>query len=104
EKMYQRRLAERAQQAGYQVATEQRVEVHINESFIGFMSLDLWIEQQLVVECKAFQHQLTNDDIGQVIAYLAATGSPVGMLYNFGRQKLEFKRILPPHNVQEWHS
>ncbi len=104
EEMYQRRLAERARQAGYQVDIEKRVEVYINESFIGFMSLDLWIEQKLVVECKAHQHQLTNDEVGQVIAYLAATGSPVGMLYNFGRKKLEFKRILPPKNVQEWHS
>ncbi|MBI5304771.1 MAG: phosphoribosylformylglycinamidine cyclo-ligase [Chloroflexi bacterium] len=25
------------------------------------------------------------------------------MLYNFGRQKLEWKRILHPKNVQEWH-
>jgi phosphoribosylformylglycinamidine cyclo-ligase/phosphoribosylamine--glycine ligase/phosphoribosylformylglycinamidine cyclo-ligase len=104
EEMYQRRLADRARQAGYQVDFEKRVEVFINESYLGFLSLDLWIEQQLVVECKAHQHQLTNDEVGQVIAYVAATGSPVGMLYNFGRKKLEFKRILPPKNVQEWHS
>ena len=103
ERIYQHRLAERLAEAGLQTEVEKRVEVHVNDSLVGYMYLDLWVEQVLVVECKAFDHQLTNDEIGQVITYLAATGSPIGLLYNFGRPKLEFKRILPPKNVQEWH-
>ncbi|HLF27354.1 MAG TPA: phosphoribosylformylglycinamidine cyclo-ligase [Anaerolineae bacterium] len=103
ERIYQWALAERCIAAGLQVDVEKRVEVYVNDSLVGYLYLDLWIEQQLVAECKAFDHPLTNDEIGQVIAYLAATGSPVGMLYNFGRKTLEFRRILPPKNVQEWH-
>jgi len=103
EKNYQSRFAERLIEEGIQTELEKQVEVYVNNSLVGYMYLDLWIEQKLVVECKAFPHQLTNDEIGQVITYLAATGSPVGMLYNFGRSKLEFKRIFPPKNVQEWH-
>jgi phosphoribosylformylglycinamidine cyclo-ligase len=103
EKNYQSRLAERLIEEGIQTELEKQVEVYVNNSLVGYMYLDLWIEQKLIVECKAFPHQLTNDEIGQVITYLAATGSPVGMLYNFGRSKLEFKRIFPPKNVQEWH-
>jgi phosphoribosylformylglycinamidine cyclo-ligase/phosphoribosylamine--glycine ligase/phosphoribosylformylglycinamidine cyclo-ligase len=103
EQDYQSRFAELLVTAGYQVEFEKRVEVYVNESLNGYMYLDLWIEQTLVAECKAFPHQLTNDEIGQVITYLAATGSLVGMLYNFGRSKLEFKRVFPPRNVQEWH-
>jgi phosphoribosylaminoimidazole synthetase len=103
ERTYQHRLAEIAAANGLQVEAEKRVEVFINEALVGFMYLDLWIENTLVVECKAHEHQLTSEEIGQVITYLAATGSPVGLIYNFGRSKLEFKRVLPPHNVQEWH-
>jgi phosphoribosylformylglycinamidine cyclo-ligase/phosphoribosylamine--glycine ligase/phosphoribosylformylglycinamidine cyclo-ligase len=103
EKVYQLRLAELLIGDGLVVEVEKRVEVFVNDSLAGYMYLDLWVEQMLVVECKAFPHLLTNDEIGQVITYLAATGSPVGMLYNFGRSKLEFKRILPPANVQDWH-
>jgi phosphoribosylformylglycinamidine cyclo-ligase len=103
EGVYQRRLAELVREAGFQVEAEKQVEVYVNDSLVGYMYLDLWIEQALVVECKAFSHELTKDEVGQVVTYLAATGSPVGMLYNFGRQKLEFKRILPPKNVQDWH-
>src|SRR3972149_3096314 len=76
ERIYQHRLAERLAEAGLQTEVEKRVEVHVNDSLVGYMYLDLWVEQVLVVECKAFDHQLTNDEIGQVITYLAATGSP----------------------------
>ena len=102
EKFYQRRLAEMCREAGMQVEMEKRVEVWIGESLVGYLFLDLWIEEMLVVECKAFDHDLTNNEIGQVLTYLVATGTSVGLLYNFGRSSLEFKRILAPRRIQEW--
>ena len=53
---------------------------------------------------KAFSHLLTNEEIAQVITYLAATGLPVGLLINFGRKRLEFKRILPPKKLEGWQN
>jgi phosphoribosylformylglycinamidine cyclo-ligase len=102
EKMYQRRLAELCRQAGLEVEVEKRVEVWVGDFLVGYMFLDLWIQNQLVVECKAFSHQLTNDEIFQTVAYLAVTGSEVGMLYNFGLPRLEYRRVLPPVDVQNW--
>jgi phosphoribosylformylglycinamidine cyclo-ligase/phosphoribosylamine--glycine ligase/phosphoribosylformylglycinamidine cyclo-ligase len=104
ESVYQARLVELLRGLEIQVEAEKRIEVFANDSLIGYMYIDLWVEQQLVVECKAFPHMLTNDEISQVITYLAATGSAIGLLYNFGRSKLEFKRILPPSRVQDWQS
>ena len=57
--------------------------------------LDLWVNDQVVVEIKAFSHTLTNDERAQVINYLKATKAPVGLLFNFGRRKLEYQRIFP---------
>ena len=102
EEFYQRRLSELCRSAGLQTEMEQRVEVWINDSMVGYLYLDLWIENSLVVECKALSHDLTNHELHQVLVYLAATGSPVGMLYNFGRSTLQFKRILKPANMQDW--
>jgi phosphoribosylformylglycinamidine cyclo-ligase len=102
EEFYQRRLSELCRSAGLQTEMEQRVEVWINDSMIGYLYLDLWIENSLVVECKALSHDLTNHELHQVLVYLAATGSPVGMLYNFGKSTLQFKRILKPANMQDW--
>jgi len=102
EEFYQRRLVELCREAGLQTEMEQHVEVWINESLVGYLYLDLWIENSLVVECKALSHVLTNQELHQMLVYLAATGSPVGMLYNFGKSTLEFKRILRPAGMQEW--
>ena len=102
EKFYQRRLAELCLDSGLAVEVEKRVEVCIGEKQIGYLILDLWIEESLVVECKSFSHSLGQDEVGQVLTYLAATGTAIGMLYNFGRRSLEFKRILAPKDVQEW--
>jgi GxxExxY protein len=102
EKFYQRRLAELCLEEGLQAEIEKRVEVWIGEDLVGYLFLDLWVEDSLVVECKAFDHDLTESEVGQVLTYLVATGASVGMLYNFGKKSLEFKRILPPIQVQEW--
>jgi phosphoribosylformylglycinamidine cyclo-ligase len=102
EEFYQRRLVELCRAAGLQAEMEQRVEVWINNSMVGYLYLDLWIENSLVVECKTLSHDLTDHELHQVLVYLAATGSPVGMLYNFGRSTLEFKRILRPVDMQDW--
>lgn len=102
EEFYQRRLAELCLEAGLRAEMEKRVEVWINDSLVGYLYLDLWVENSLVVECKALSHDLTNQELHQVLVYLAATGSPVGMLYNFGKSTLEFKRVLKPASMQDW--
>ncbi len=104
EKFYQRRLADLCNAAGIPVEIEKRVEVWVDGKSIGYLKLDLWIDERLVVECKSFSHSLGVDEVGQVLTYLVATASPVGMLYNFGRKRLEFKRILKPREVQEWQN
>lgn len=102
EEFYQRRLVELCLNEGLKAEMEKRVEVWINESLVGYLYLDVWIENSLVVECKALSHDLTNHELHQVLVYLAATGSPVGMLYNFGKPTLEFKRVLRSVSMQDW--
>jgi GxxExxY protein len=57
--------------------------------------LDLFVENQVVIEVKAFSHLLTNDELAQVINYLKAASAPIALLFNFGRRKLEYKRVFP---------
>jgi GxxExxY protein len=62
---------------------------------VALFYLDLLVEKTVVVEVKAFSHQLTTDELAQVINYLKATGAPVGLLFNFGRRRLEWARVFP---------
>ncbi len=102
EGIYQRALAVKMQQAGLEHWEERPIEIHLDAACVGLLYLDHLVEDSVVVEVKAIRHQLTNDEIGQVITYLAATGYPVGLLINFAGKSLEYRRILPPRKLEDW--
>jgi GxxExxY protein len=95
EEVYEKAMEVEIIQAGIVVQRQYPVPVEYEGEQIAIFYLDLFVENQVVVEVKAFSHQLTNDERAQVINYLKATGAPVGLLFNFGRRKLEYKRIFP---------
>ena len=66
---------------------------------VGLFYLDLWVENLVVVEVKALSHALANDERAQVINYLNAAKSPVGLLFNFGRRALQYERIYPSRSA-----
>lgn len=66
--------------------------------------MDHLVEEVVVVEEKAFSHLLTNEEMAQLTTYLAAGGIPVGLLLNFGRKRLEFKRIFRPKKLEGWQN
>lgn len=101
---YQRALAVEMESAGLTHEDEKAIEIYLDETRVGLLYLDHLVEGTVVVEVKALRHKLTNDEIGQVITYLAATGLQVGLLLNFGGRSLEYKRILPPRKLDDWKS
>lgn len=102
ESAYQKALSLELEEAALSYEEEHTVEIHLDRTRVGLLYLDHLVEDLVVVEEKAFSHLLTNEEIAQVITYLCATNKPVGVLINFGRGRLEYKRILPPKNRQRW--
>lgn len=102
EGIYQRALAAEMDSAGLTHVDEKPVEIFLDGVSVGLLYLDHLIEDSVVVEVKALRHQLTDDEVGQVITYLAATGLKVGLLVNFARKSLEYRRILPPRKLDAW--
>ena len=102
EAAYQCALSLEMEKAGLSFEAECQTEIFVGGASIGLLFLDHLVENEVVVEEKALSHLLTNEEIAQVITYLSATGSKVGILLNFGRRQLEYKRILPPKNVARW--
>ena len=95
EEVYERALTVQLQQGGISAGAQFPVPVTDNGLQVALFYLDLFVENTVVVEVKAFSHQLTNDEVAQVINYLKATGAPVGLLFNFGRRRLEYRRVFP---------
>ena len=95
EEIYEKALAVKLNQEGIIVERQYPVHVEYQEEHIGLFYLDLFVEDTVVVEIKALSHQLTNDELAQVINYLKATGAPIGLLFNFGRRKLQHRRVFP---------
>jgi GxxExxY protein len=95
EEIYEKALELELNGRGISCIRQFPVPVGYQNEQVALFYLDLLVEDQVVVEVKAFSHLLTNDERAQVINYLNATGAPVGLLFNFGRRKLEYKRIFP---------
>ena len=102
EAAYQKALSLEMEKTGLSFEAEKAVTISLDGTETGLLYLDHLVEGQLVVEEKAFSHLLTQEEIAQVITYLCATGLEVGLLLNFGRRRLEYKRIFPPENIQRW--
>jgi len=100
EEVYEKALEAKLNSAGINVESQYQVCVEYEGIQVAVFYMDLFAEQQVVIEVKAFSHQLTNDELAQVINYLKATGAPVGLLFNFGRRKLEYRRVFPGKDMK----
>ena len=96
EEVYEKATEVELNRLGMAVQRQFPVRVEYENQEVGLFYLDLWVGGQVVVEIKALSHQLTKDEIAQVINYLKAANAPVGLLFNFGRRRLEYRRVFPP--------
>lgn len=60
---------------------------------VGEYVPDLIAFEQVVVDTKTIEG-ITNHEVGQILNYLKITGLHVGLLLNFKRAKLEWKRVV----------
>ena len=91
ESIYHKALAHELQKADIQFESEKPLMVLYDGILIGEFTADLLVENELIVELKAVQALGTAHEV-QVVNYLVATGKDVGLLVNFGGERLEFKK------------
>jgi GxxExxY protein len=93
EKVYQRAMQVELQGLGLKAETEHKIKVIYKGSIVGDYAADLFVEEAVIVELKVAQSYNSFDE-AQLINELKATGIKVGLLINFGRNKVEFKRFV----------
>jgi GxxExxY protein len=94
ERVYQRALqVELLRRGGAIAELEKRIQVQYKGVIVGDYDVDLLVDSCVVVEIKVAP-QYDKRDEAQLLNELRATGLKVGMLVNFGRTKVEYKRLI----------
>jgi GxxExxY protein len=78
---------------GVSAEIERRIQVHYKGVVVGDYDADLIVDGVVAVELKV-NPQYDKRDEAQLLNELKATGLKVGLLINFGRTKVEYKRLV----------
>jgi GxxExxY protein len=92
ESIYAAALQHELTKAGVRVDREVSVAIHYDNVTLGWVRLDMIVEQRVVVETKAMK-ALSEETENQVFSYLRATTLEVGLLLNYGPRP-KVKRYL----------
>ncbi len=79
--------------SGLKAEEEVPLKVTFRGKVVGIFYTDILVENRLILELKAVK-SLTGEHEAQLINYLKATGLKVGLLVNFGKTRLEWKRLV----------
>ena len=92
EKVYENALIHELRKSGLSVSPQYRMVVLYDGVEVGSYTADLLVEDSVLVELKAAR---ALDDVhrAQCLNYLKASGLNLCLLLNFGRPRLEIKRL-----------
>jgi GxxExxY protein len=100
ELIYQRALAIELRNADLKFVRELEMPVLYEGEEIGTRRVDFLINGELLVELKALV-KIEEVHLAQGLNYLVAYRLDKGLLFNFGAQSLEIKRLRLPNNRQK---
>lgn len=93
ERVYQRAMQVELIARGLKAEIERKIKVVYKGTVVGDYEADLFVAEKVIVELKIAREYQTADE-AQLLNELKATGVRIGMLINFGRTKVEFKRFV----------
>ena len=92
EKVYENALFIEIKKQGLDVKQQYNLPVYYEGEIVGDYYADLFIEKSVIVELKTAK-ELAPEFSAQVINYLKAAKLNTGLLINFGKPKIEIKRL-----------
>jgi GxxExxY protein len=78
---------------GFTTDLEKRITVRYKNVIVGEYDADVVVNHEVLVEIK-IAPQYDKRDEAQLLNMLKATGSRVGILLNFGRNTVEYRRLI----------
>jgi GxxExxY protein len=95
ESVYQNALMIAIKEKEFNVQAQAPLVVQFRGQAVGQFYADILVEGTVIVEIKAVS-ALTGEHQSQVINYLKGADKEIGLLVNFGRSKIEYKRLYNP--------
>ena len=92
-RVHQNSLQVELNQRGRRIELEKRINVHYKHVSVGYYDADLIVDAAVIVEVK-IAPQYDKRDEAQLLNLLKASGLKVGVLLNFGRYKVEYRRLV----------
>ena len=91
ESVYEKCLLIELRKAGLQAESQKPIVVKYENEVVGEFKADVIVEDAVILELKSVRQIIQAHEV-QLVNYLVATGKPVGLILNFGEQKVEVKR------------
>jgi GxxExxY protein len=98
ESVYERALLIALRQKGLSAKSQHPIKVMFKEECVSDFFADILVDDKVIIELKATK-AITTEHQAQIINYLNATEIEVGLLINFGKSKLEYKRFTRKQNM-----
>ena len=93
EKYYQKAISEKLKESKLTFKEQVPVDIIFNDNKIGKYFLDFLIEDKIIMEIKKMDKFL-KVNIDQTYAYLKSTKLKLGILANFTKKGIQYKRII----------
>ena len=99
EKPYENALAVECKLREIPVSQQVPHDVVYKSVTVGHYIPDLIAFGRIVIETKVVE-RITDHELGQMLTYLKITAHPVGLILNFKRARLDWKRVVGPAAIQ----
>jgi GxxExxY protein len=93
EKVYHKALSHELSNKGLKIDINKGIRISYKGKKVGLYIPDFVVEDKVIVELKTVDF-LTKVHTAQVINYLKATGYTVGLILNFNKPRLQYKRVV----------
>lgn len=93
EKVYENALSIELGHCGLRAEQQHPIKVFYNNSLVGEFAADILVDNCVMVELKAVK-ALDDVHTAQCLNYLKATGMRICLLINFGKPRVDIKRII----------
>ena len=102
ESIYHKAMLIALSRADLKAESEKPLQVHYGEDVVGDFSVDIFVEDELVVELKSVENISKAHEV-QLVNYLNALKKEVGLLINFGPTGVKVKRKYRKPIRQDQH-